>query len=1043
MAIHKPVTVIMIVVSLIALGLVSLDRLPLEFLMRVDVPILTCYIPYPGALPEQVEREVAIPAEAEFMTLGGLQRISTWSDTNGCNILIRYDWDMKMSMAAADLRDRIERLKLKLPEEVDRIFIRRYSSDMSPVLRFALFRQEDQDALAQWARTVLKNRLMRIKGVADVEVSGREQSEVSVEFDQGALRSRNLGLYDVVQTLQQANVNVSAGQLDEGRHRYFVRIQDEIVEPEQLRNLVVSPAGVRLSEIAEVKEVPPEGATDFSVDGQSGVFVNVLRESEANTVAVCDAIHAELAQIRREPGFESVDTFVFEDQAEIIRYALGQLRTAGIAGSFLAFAVLFLFLWNMRATLLVSLMTPASLVVAFVFLYFTGRSLNLVTIAAMIVSLGMLVDNAIVVIENIHQHYRPGIDRTENACHGAEQVGLAITASTLTTVVVFIPVLYLDAGELSLIMREFSGPMVLSLLASLVLALTVLPLAESRLARLMPDTSRRPGKRWTVAFMAWFNAFQPYNRMLAYYREVLRMTISRPVITVGLLFLLGFFTYTIPFQEVGLQQMPSLDLRQIRVRFTVDPNYGEVGTKATVEHLTAALDARREQLGISNVYVRSGAWGGEIRVYLVKPETLPEGQVMPYTTDDVRDMLSVLLPATVPGALVDCGVARAEVAEEQRVTIRMNGDDSRRVREYAEAFSRQLEKLDPEVLKDVKVDKPDDKQEVQVDVDEDLAASMGATPLFVARTVDFAMRGTRLPPLKPEGEEIPVWARFRSEDRSDMRDLMNVSVPGMGGLVPLGRIASLDKGQTPPSLYRENGKNVTSVSGLTSERDMSRIEREVDRVISGFAMDRGYGISMGDRFEELNASAKNYRSALGLAVILIYIVMAALFESFILPLSILTTVPLAFIGVYWSMFLTETPLDTVALVGCILMCGIIVNNGIVMIDRIGELRREGVDRFEAVLQASCSRLRPVLMTTLTTILGTLPTAFKTTGESSALTSLGRAFVGGISAGTMLTLFIVPLFYLLVDDFQTWCVQYVSGFRSVRRTETQSSDAGQA
>lgn len=1030
LAIERPVTVAMVLLSCFALGIIAVYKLPLEFLMRVDVPLLSCYIPYPGAFPEQVESEVAKPAEEEFMTLPHLQRISSWSDGNGCSLLLRYNWDTNMSMAAADLRDTIERLKLKLPADVERIFIRRFSSDTAPVLRFALFRDDRQDELAQWARTILKNRLLRINGVADVEVSGRETREVYVEFNQGALQSRGLGLYDVVQSLQQNNVSIGAGQLDEGSHTYFVRIVDELHEPEELAAAVITKDGVRLDQVANVHVLPPEGADQFMVDGKRGVFINVLRESEANTVAVCDAIHEELARLRNGPDLEGTDTFVFEDQAEIIRYALGQLFKAGELGSLLALAVLWLFLRNMRATLLVSLTTPASLVVAFVFLYFTGHSLNIITIASMLLAVGMLVDNAIVVIENIHQYYEREPGAADIPRRGAEQVGLAITASTLTTIVVFIPVFYLNAGELSLIMKEFAGPMATALLASLVLALTLLPLVESKMgAKLHTAAAPKAPSGWRRHTKRWFGWFQPFMWFQAYYAEALRTTLSRRPTALGMLALCALITYAVPFREVGLQQMPTLDLRQVRVFFSADPNYGSDAVTKTVDQLTAALDLRREELGIANVYVRTWTSGGEIRVYLVKEDELPRGAEFPYSTEEVRDSLSILLPRTVPGATLDCGVAQTDVNEERRVAVRVRGDNSAKVREYAELFRKQLDKADPPLLNDTKVELPDDKEEIQVSVDMERAATAGASPLFIARTVDFALRGVRLPPLKKMGDETSVWAKFREEDRRDAEDLMNIAVPALTkSLVPLNRLATLTRQPTPPTLYREDGKNVTTVSGGTRDKNLSRVQAGIEQVADQFALDQGYTIAIGQRLEELNENIANFRSALIMAVILIYIVMAALFESFILPLSILTAVPLAFIGVYWSMYLTDTPLDTVALVGSILMCGVIVNNGIVIIDLINELRRDGMDRFNAVIRAGKNRLRPVLMTTLTTVLGTLPIAFTTSGESSALTSLGRTFVGGLTAGTVLTLVVVPLFYTLIDDLREWMMAFAGSFR---------------
>ncbi|NJL73117.1 MAG: efflux RND transporter permease subunit [Candidatus Competibacteraceae bacterium] len=432
-AIRRPVTVCMILLSVLILGGIAFYKTPLEFIMRIDVPFLWCYIPYPGATPQQVEQEVAVLAEGEFKTLRGLERVTTQSHNGGCNIALRFGWDADMGLATAELRDRIERLKLDLPQEIDRIFIRRFSTNQEPILRFALFREHDQDDLARSARTYLKSRLLRVDGVADVEVSGRELQEVYVDFNQQALGSLNLGLYDVVSALQTASFDMGVGSLEEGNTKFLIRMSGEYETPEELENLLVAPQGIRLKDVADVRVAEPDGASSFSVDGKQGVFITIQKESEANAVETCDRVHAELAQIHDDPRFRDAEVFVFHDQSEIIRFALTNLMKAGASGSFLAFLVLLLFLRRLRPTLVVSMAIPASLVVAFVYVYITGRSLNVITIASMIVSAGMLVDNAIVVIENIHRHRAFGTDRIASIIRGTNEVAMAITASTLTT----------------------------------------------------------------------------------------------------------------------------------------------------------------------------------------------------------------------------------------------------------------------------------------------------------------------------------------------------------------------------------------------------------------------------------------------------------------------------------------------------------------------------------------------------------------------------------------------------------------------------------
>ena len=556
LAVHRPVAMTMLVITLLCLGAIAWYLTPIEFLPKVEYPVLACWIPYPGAAPQQVENEVAVPAEGEFMTLPGMERISTHSYGGSCRVVMRFAWETNMLRATGELRDRIERLKLKLPPEVERVFIRRYQADDMPILRVALFREENQDALAHAARTILQNRLLRIPGVAEVEVSGRESESVYVQFDQDALRSLNLGIYEVVTRLQAMSINLAAGELVDANTKYFVRTVDQMSSAGELADMIVAPNGTRLGQVAKVITQLPEGVGSFAIDGKKGVFIRVQKEAEANTVATCDAVREELELIKEDHTFRGAEFFVFDDKSEIIRFAMSSLMRAGKYGSLLALTVLLIFLRRLRPTLVIASVTPLSMVSALVFLFLTGHSLNLVTMASLLICLGILVDNSIVVIENIQRHNRMGPNRFQNALRGASEVSLAIVASTATTIVVFIPVVYMETGELSMFMKEFAGPVSAALLTSLVLALTLLPLAESRTrpekGRLQALIARLPGR----GILARLGRIHPIEETRALYADLLRVTLQRRSIALGLLGLLLLLTHQIPYSHVGMQQMP-------------------------------------------------------------------------------------------------------------------------------------------------------------------------------------------------------------------------------------------------------------------------------------------------------------------------------------------------------------------------------------------------------------------------------------------------------------------------------------------------------
>lgn len=1036
LALRRPVTVVMVVLTVLGVGLVSWTRLPIGFMIDIGKPSLRLWIPYPGASPEQVEQEVAIPAEGVFKTVTGLQRITTNSNSGGCYIWMEFLWDVEMGVASAEVRDRMERLKLVLPQEIEHLFLRRFSFEEIPILRFALFREERSDDLAQFARTKLRNRLLRLDGVAEVRVSGSMDESVYVDFDQDALSQHHLSIYQVLTALQADSINLGLGEIRDGQHSYYVRVRDEHSDPGQLAQAIVAPQGIRLRDVAAINYRGPSGADSFQIDGKKGVFFEIVKEAEANAVKTCDSVRSELDRIREEPEFSGAEAMIFEDQSELIRMALGGLYQAGQYGALLAILVLWAFLRRMGPTLVVAAAIPCSLITAPIYIYFSGRGLNLITIGAMLISVGMLVDNAIVIVENIHRLNESSPDRRRNAWRGASEVALAITASTITTLVVFIPVIYLPSGELATIMREFAGPMTCALTASLLMALTVVPIVEvflerpGKAMRRIRDRFRRRGVRrakiashlreWT----GWL--FSPMSWIDAYYAEGLRAALQRRHVTLAALAVLLLATYLVPYRETGFRGLPDLDSRTVHIGFRADQNYGSENAVATVDRLAAIIEAHRDELGIRHLYVNSGGWGGGIDAYLVKSKDLAPGQSLPCTTEEARNHINELLPPRVPGGVIDCGVSRIVPEEGQEIRMRFRGEDTETIQTMAAEFMRRMRTLDE--LTNVKSNMPEAEDEIQLDVDEERTAAVGLTPLHVARSVDFALRGASLPFLKKHGREIAVRGQLEWADRGNTGDLESMSIESPAGKpLTLTQLVDMNKGSALPSVYRTNAKSYAEVAGRAKDKDLIPVRTALKQLVDNFDLPRGYSIEMDENLMQIDELLHNFRITLAMSIVLIYLVVSALFESWLLPFSVLATVPLAYVGVYWSLHLTNTPMDTLSLVGSVILCGVIVNNGIVIVDHINRLRHEGLDRATAVVLGGRRRLRPVFMTTLTTILGILPIAVGMGGAENALLGLGRALVGGLATGSALTLFMVPLVYTLIDDLSVWIRQFLAGF----------------
>lgn len=1054
LALRRPITVWVVAITVMGLGVIARYRTPIEFLPPLDFPFIFVQIPYLGASPEQAEKEVAIPAEGEFRTVSHLKRISSTSDSNGCRVQLLFEMNTDMTAATAEVRDRIERLKLVLPSEIDQISIRRFNANTLPIMVFSLYGGLDDEELVYRVRTLLRPRLQRIDGVADVTVYGTPEKEVLIEFDQDALGSRSLSLFSIVSALRQSSLNLTVGNMVDGESKYIVRALGEFIAPEELGELVIGPNAVRLRDVARVGYRARERETDYSIDGKPGTLMLVLKEAEANTISTCQAVERELDKLSADPDFDGVKVFTFFNQSDTILAALNGLVQSGELGAVLAIIILFLFMWRIRPTIIVALSIPTSVVFGLVYLFLSGMTLNLVTMISFIVALGMLVDNAIVVIEDIYRHQQLGYSPAESAKLGSMEVAMAITASTLTTIVVGIPMFYLDSGEMSTYMKQFFAPITVSLLASLLIALTLIPLAASKMNLRRGwglsilrgrsrggelDEPRDSADHGTTSY-AHLPRFHPLRTVVQIYERILAWTQRWRLATMSVVIAVTAITF-IPMYKLDRQGDPAVDSRRIEISILLDQGFTLEGARATFNSIRDTVDTMRKELGIKNIFSRYSATGGDFDVYLLTNEDLAPDETLPYTTDQVLDILRQRLPVKLPGGEIRYSVAEASETSARSFTLQVRGTDSEVLEQCAENLKSLMLTSIPQVS-EVNTDISRTHHEILLNVNTTLADVYGLTPMTIAQTVDFALRGVRLSYLKQGGREIPVWAQFQEEDRKSKSNLENVSLFGKTGeQLPINRVVDFAKERSPQAISRVNGKNVVTLTAKLRGTDMGRAMDGLKGLLASFQLPQGYSIEFGDELMSLETNMSSFLTSLLMAVILVYLVMGALFESYLLPISILSTLPLAGVGTVWLLYLTDTPIDIVGMIGMILMVGVVVNNGIVLVDYINQLRSRGIPRAEAVLRAGHDRFRPVMMTALTTILGCVPLALGGGGVESevSFTSLGRALIGGLTSATFLTLFIVPITYTLVDDARVWFANFFGSLLESMRGRPRAAD----
>jgi hydrophobic/amphiphilic exporter-1 (mainly G- bacteria), HAE1 family len=1045
-ALRRPVTVTMLSLSMVLLGTIAAYRIPLEFLPSVEPSFLGVTVPYPGATPAQVEQQIAIPVEGEFRTVPGLEDIRTISNSDGLFVSMLFTPDTDMGIASAEIRDRIERLKLVLPDDVDQMYLQRFSTRSIPVMAFGLFREGNDDAFVDLLRRNMEPRLRRIDGVADVELrTSSPEREVVIEFEQDRLRNLGLGLFDIILTLRDSSLNASVGELSDENSKYIVRVVGEYDRLRQLGDFVVTPNGKRLRDLAKIRYATRDESFHVSLDGKGGALVLITKESEANTVHTCRRVREEMERILATEDFEGTGRKIFFDQSEYITSALENLMKEGIYGGAMALFVLFIFLHRLLPTVVVALTIPTSLVVALVFMFFMDMSLNMITMVSMIIVVGMLVDNAIVVVENIVRHRQLGFDPREGSIRGAREVGLAIFAATTTTWVVFVPMYYMETGSMSVFMRQLGLPLIVSLAGSLVISLTVVPLVMSRLKlndhanifhrlSVSGDSGKAPS-----GILGILSRLHVVERIIRGYGNTLRWSLNNRLATLLLLMGLAGITIAYPFQRVGMREMPKLDTREIAIAVELDQSYDMARANDLFDAIQKQIDGRRDELGIKNIMTFYSNVEGSLNVYLYTEDDGPMGEDPPYSTDEVKQILSTVIGKKLPGAEILYNVTdTGSSGTGGTVTVYMSGDDRLTLEQFAGDFQQRLERLP--LISDVDTDAERAKNEIQIRIDEPLAEQYGITAASIAMTADAAMRGARLPYMKQGLREIPVWAQFREEDRKSRANLEKVSVIGTSGQpVPISRLATFTKRHTAATIHRFNGKNVISVTAQANTEDYGAIRNQLAVAIAGFRMPNGYVIDFDESLKEVGENSSNFISTLLMALILIYLVMSALFESVFFPMSILTSVPMALGGAVWMLFMTGSQFDSVTLIGCILMAGVIVNNGIVIVDHINLVRKGDLCRTDSIVKAGGDRFRPVMMTALTTILGLVPLAMVNSGSAATFAGLGRALIGGLTAGTLLTLIVVPVFYSLIDDFQHWCLRFLGSLDlRKRRSETAAA-----
>ncbi len=1000
-SLRRPVTVVMFFVSLLVIGAIASVRLPLEQMPEINAPFLAINLPYAGSSPEEVERVLVRPVEEALATLPGIKNMNAQAKADGGSVFLEFsDWNRDIAIATTEARDRIDAIRGDLPDDFQRYYVWRFSTTDEAMMQVRMV-SDSRDLMREYELIDrhVKRRLERLPGVAKVEVTGAPPNEVEIAINPDRLEAHGLNLNELAQRLQAVNFSVSGGTIDEAGGRLRVQPVGELRDLSELRNLVLDTRGLKLSDVATVELKPARMNYRRQLDGRPAVGVDVFKERSANLVEVSRAVKAELAGIERDGDLPDLRFTVTEDQGDNVIDSLRELGQAGLIGLLLAIAVLYYFLRHWPSTLMVALAIPVCFVMTLGFMHFFGVTLNVLSMMGLLLAVGMLVDNAVVVVESIYQERekRPGLPRLA-AVIGTRNVAIALSAGTLCHCIVFLPNLFGEANQISIFMTQIAITITVSLLSSWLVAISLIPMLASRMEipSAVADDSSLIG------------------RLRIQYAAALDWSLNHRGWSVMAILLIVAVSL-IPMKMMRSDLFASDEGRTLNLfyqwkgSYTLDQMADEIGK------VESWINARRDEFQIEQTYTwySESGWGGT-RITLRKDGSglRPTREIM----DAIRAGVPKSARATV--GFRSGGGGGGGGGNQDGISLSLFGDSSEVLTEIGDTLVPTLAQL-PQ-LRDVRVQIDDRNSELAIRVDRERAARYGFSAQDVARYVGIALRGTPLREFRREGIEVPVQLRFAGAEETTINDLSRFTVRSPGGeQIPLMALVDVDLKPSAAQINRLNRQTMLEVKAdLAPGAVAPEARKAMESVMASTSLPPGYTYSFEGSFRQNDEAGSQMLFNTLIALVMIYVVMAAVFESLLFPAAILSSIAFSILGVFWLFALTGTTFTIMASIGILVLMGVVVNNGIVMLEHVNLLRRSGMNRHDALVAGCRDRLRPVLMTMGCAILGMVPISLSTTqiaGGGPPYYPMARAIAGGLAFSTVVTLLFLPTIYALLDD----------------------------
>ena len=1017
-ALHRPVTTVVVFVALALVGLIASRLLPLEKFPDIEFPGIFIQIPYEGSTPEEVERLITRPVEEALATLAGVERMFSSSSESQAQVFLQFGWDESMGAKGIEARAKVDGIRHLLPDDVRRVFVFTGSLGDQPVLQLRISSERDLSGSYDLLDRVLKRRLERLEGVSRVELAGVEPREIRILMKPDMLAAYGVDIADVRDLLMSSNFAVSAGKITAGGERFSVRPSGEFSSIDEIRNLVVNESGLRLNAIADVELRTPERNYGRHLDRDYAIGVAINKTTGTNLVDVTDRVIAEVEKIGELPQMSGINIFPLDNQGDSVRESLSDLLNAGLLGGILAIFVLYLFLRQVTTTLIVTASVPFSLLITLGALYFAGLTLNILSMMGLMLAVGMLVDNAVVITESIFRHRAEEPGKPYSATlKGVREVGLAVIAGTMTTIIVFAPIVFGAQTDITIFLTHVAVTIVVALLASLLIAQTLVPMLAARVA--VPPQPREGAL---------------IQRLTNRYMRCLEWIIGHRWWTaLGILLICVIGILPQALQLVKFDMFPQDVGRRLFMPYHIEGDYPLERVEAAVDRIEEYLYSQQEELNIRSVYSYFESGRAESTILL--------------TDEDDATLSTPEIIKRIEANLPDIAIGKPSFQFDQQgggegFSIQLSGDSTEILNELSVDISRALASVDG--LKDVTSDAEEGEPEIRVTIDRIRAANAGLTSGDIGRTIAVAMRGENLREFRDDSGEIEVRLAFRDDDKQSMEQLADLPLYTPDGRrITLGSVATMRIGKAPDTIRRTDRQTAVIINAnFDEDASADEVRPRVKSLMDQMELPPGYSWKEGRGFERQDETAGMMATNIVLGVACIFLVMAALFESLLLPFSIiLGSIAFSIFGVFLFFAATGTTFSFMATIGIMILIGVVVNNGIVLVDHINNLRIEGVPRDRAIVIAGRDRLRPILMTVATTIVGLTPLAMGTTqvgGDGPPYFPMARAIIGGLAFSTVVSLLVVPALYIYFDSLAAWGRKVMRTARSPR-SSSQPND----